>query len=496
MLRKKFGTLLLSALLLLLTCLNFKPSFAQEASNLYGVFPRSGVLGTEVEMVLNGEGLQDLGELRGVIIQGQQVPLVDHEMISDHLIRVQIAIPEQTEIGETQIYFLFDNIRLFTDFVVLEGIDPDILPDIRQYGPREGQIDTEIRLSFGGVRLSGLGELGGVIIGNADIPVVDYGVESDESMFMTIYLPPETPIGEMDFRAYFENYVFADFFLVREPEPVAPGGPNLFSLSPQEGLRDTEMELLLEGEGFFDLGEIWGVTIAGIDIPIRDQRTESDNTMVVAVYLPADLPTGDTGIAFYFEDNVFEDYFYMGEAQQGPEQPGLPMLSAISPGEGQINTQVDLFLDGENFFELGDVLGVTIGGFEVPVQDYQVESNESMVVSVYLPEDTPRGDQRIVLFFENAEFEDDFSVTAPPDILIWIVGVLAAAGGFVGGRLTRPPRHGKENGGGKPDWSPPNVEFVVHMDLGTVKAKLVEPSSTEDTNPHFEVDDNNGEQKG
>jgi hypothetical protein len=150
---------------------------------------------------------------------------------------------------------------------------------------------------------------------------------------------------------------------------------------------------------------------------------------------------------------------------------------------------------------------VTIGGFEVLVQDYEIESNESMVISLYLPEETPRGAQRIAFFFDNAEFEEVFYVVEPPEFPITtvVVVVLVTVGGFVGGRLTSRSQRGKEgregedsegeDGDDEPGWRPPNVEVEVGIDPGTVSLELDEPSLTMDTNLWFDANADEGDQR-
>jgi len=503
--RVKSNALYVAALFFLLISLNIGPVSAQDNVGLYGVFPQRGAVGADVELLLNGDGLDGLGELIGVNISGQEVPLLDYEVISDHYIRVAIVIPEQIEItGETQISFNFANNELGAFYQVIESGDQEISPVIRQLSPHEGEVNSEVRLVFEGARLSELGELGGLIIGNTGIPVIDYGLESDESLFIAIYLPPDMPPGETEIVAYFANYIYPDSFSVRRSEPVGPEPPLLYRISPQEGGVDSEMELVLEGERFFDLGALLRVTIADVDIPILAHTTESDGLMVVKVYLPPELPAGESGITFFFENFEFNDIFLVSEAEQGPGEPRFPRIFTLDPRKGEVGTQLDLSLQGENFFALGDLKGITIGGFDLPVLNYRVESDSSLLISTFLPEDTPRGEQSIAFSFENAEFEDNFSVTAPsnfPKWKIW-VDVLVGVGGFVGGRLTgrsngkkgpeRKDDRGKEDGDAEPDWRPPRVEIKVDMDPGKVIVECDEPSLKKDFGIDFEVETDDG----
>ena len=499
MLRKKLSACFVAALIFLFASLNFKSAFAQEIPLLYGVYPQRGSLGTEVNLLLSGDGFHSLGELSSVQISGQEIPVLDYAVVSNQLIRVLILIPEQTATGETEISFLFDNMGMDAYFVVIEGGDQEISPVIRQINPQDGQVDTEMTLFFEGTRLFELGELGGVIIGDVEIPVIDGNIESDQSMFIAIYLPLETPIGETEISVFFENYSFEEFFFVRRqgPRPEEPGITNLRGLNPQEGEVDTEIELFLEGENLFELGGLIGVSINGIDIPVLDYAIESNESMVIVVYMPPDLPTGETGIAFFFENYSFEEFFFIRGQEPGPEEPGITNLRGLNPQEGEVDTEIELFLEGENLFELGGLIGVSISGIDIPVLDYEVESNESMVMRVYLPEDTPRGGQIIAIFFENAGLEESFFVSVPPEIpipTVVVVVVVVVVSGVLVGRFLRGRRIRTERLDEKSTQPQAKIDFIVAVDPGTQSVELSEPSLTMGINLRFEIEVDPGNQ--
>jgi hypothetical protein len=419
MLRRKLSAPIVAALLLLLTSLNLNSAFAQEMPLLYGVYPQRGNLGTEVNLLLSGDGFYNLGELSRVQISGQEIPVLDYAVVSNELIRVLIFIPEQTATGETEISFLFENMGLHAYFVV-EGDEQEFSPFIRRISPQDGQVDTEMTLLVEGLRLFELGDLGGVIIADFEIPVIDYNIESERLMFISVYIPPETPIGETEIRLFFENGSFEDYFLVRGPDFVGPEAPFLERLTPQEGFVDTDVELFLEGGGFFELGDLIGVAIAGVDIPILDYAIASNESMVVVVYLPPELPTGETGIGFFFDNYGFEDFFFIEGRVSGPREPNL---WGLDPHEGEVDTEIELFLEGENLFELGDLFNVSVSGIDIPIVDYTIESNESMVVVVHLPPELPTGETGIGFFFDNYGFEDFFfiegRVSGPREPNLW-----------------------------------------------------------------------------
>ena len=360
-------------------------------------------------MLLTGDGFDNLGELIRVQLSGQDIPVLDHVVVSNEFMRVLVIIPERAAIGETEISFIFEGMGLDAYFVV-EGEEREFSPLVRRITPQEGQVDSELTLTIEGIRLSEFGELGGVLIADLAMPVNDGEIESDQLMFISIYLLPETPPGETEIRLYFENGGFEDFFLVWGPDSVGPGEPFLEWFSPQEGFADTEVELFLEGGGFFELGELLGVDIAGIDIPVVGQARESDEAMVIVVYLPPDLPSGETGIRFYFDDYDFGGPFVILERDQGPEEPRRTNLRGLQPHEGLLDTEIELFLEGENLFELGELLNVSISGIDIPIVGQASISDEALVVQVYLPPDLPTGETRIAFTFENDEYADSFAI--------------------------------------------------------------------------------------
>jgi hypothetical protein len=496
MLRRKLSAPIVAALLLLLTSLNLNSAFAQEMPLLYGVYPQRGNLGTEVNLLLSGDGFYNLGELSRVQISGQEIPVLDYAVVSNELIRVLIFIPEQTATGETEISFLFENMGLDAYFVV-EGDEQEFSPFIRRISPQDGQLDTEMTLLVEGLRLFELGDLGGVIIADFEIPVIDYNIESERLMFISVYIPPETPIGETEIRLFFENGSFEDYFLVRGPDFVGPEAPFLERLTPQEGFVDTDVELFLEGGGFFELGDLIGVAIAGVDIPILDYAIASNESMVVVVYLPPELPTGETGIGFFFDNYGFEDFFFIEGRVSGPREPNL---WGLDPQEGEVDTEIELFLEGENLFGVGDLIGVNLSGIDILVLDYAIESNDTIVMRVYLPEDAARGEQVITIFFENAGLEESFFVSVPPEfpvppaVVVVVVVVLVGISGVLVGRVLRGRRIPKE----KPDEKSPQpeakIDFIVAVDPGMQTVELSERSLTMDINMRFELEVDPGEQ--
>lgn len=419
MVRRKLSAFILAALFLLLTSLKFNSAIAQDMPLLYGVYPQRGSQGTEVNLLLSGEGFYSLGELSRVQLSGQDIPVLDHVVVSNEFMRVLIFIPERAAIGETEISFVFEGMGLDAYFVV-EGEEREFSPLVRRITPQEGQVDSELTLTIEGIRLSEFGELGGVLIADFEIPVIDHNLETDQLMFISIYLLPETPPGDTEIRLFFENGGFEDFFRVWGPDTVGPGEPFLEWFSPQEGFADTQVDLFLEGGGFFELGEPIGVAIADVEIPVLGYNIESNEAMVIVVFVPPDLPSGETGIRFYFDDHDFGGPFFILERDRGPGKPRRTNLRGLQPHEGLVDTEIELFLEGENLFELGELLNVSISGIDIPILGQASISDEALVVQVYLPPDLPTGETLIAFTFENDEYADSFAIRGrepgPPNL--------------------------------------------------------------------------------
>lgn len=587
MLRSRLSTIFGVALLILITSLTSTSTSAQDVVDLDGIYPARGELDTEVNLLLRGHGFEGVGRLQGVYISGVQVPLNDYAPVSDEFIRVLFYIPPQTRVGVTEISFRFDNWDVDHDFVVFQGEDQDIMPEIHHLEPQDGLVDTEMALYFEGTRLFELGELGGVIIGDVQIPVLNDSIESDESMFIDVYLPPETPLGETEVGVFFENYSFVEFFfvrgldsegpedivlydfsprealvdtevelhlegenlyqlarlvslviagsdipvlyyaadsnesmviqiylppdlatgateisfyfenyefedafLVRGPDSSGPEDIILFGFSPREALLDSEVELNLEGENLSRLGRLDSITIAGFDVPILRYVADSDQSMVIGIYLPPDLETGETELGIYFENYSFEDSFFLRGREPGPVEPGMPELWGLDPQQGDVDSEIELLLQGANLFGLGELVAVRLNEVDIPVLDYEIESDESLLLRLYLPEGTAGGDGTIAILFENAELVEDFFVSVPTGIpigpLIGVIVVVVTA--ILGLRYLRGRRTPTERPEEKPSQPQAEIDFIVSVDTGTQIVEQDGPSLTMEIELRFEVD--------
>ena len=522
MLLKKFGVCVCTALVLILTSWPVKPSLAQQSWVLHGVYPYRGTAGAEVDLLLSGEGFLEFGRLTNVFLEGQTIPFSDYTAVSNQYSRVRIALPEGTAIRETEISFIFENFGADAFFIVMGREESLDAPIIVELSPREGLPDSELTLFLEGRGFFELGELGGILIGEVDIPVFDIQVESEGSMRIAVYFPGETPVGETQIAIFFENASFAAPFLIRprEPEIVQPSAPTLRRIFPQEGWVDSELLLTLEGESLLNLGSLIAVNIGGLDVPVSSYNIMSDNLLEIVLYLPVDTPPGEQSIAIIFENAGFEDFFFVIEREPGPIEPALPALNNLAPPQAEADTEIEMRLIGENLLDLGGLIRVHLSGSEIPVSHVDVISAEEVIVGIYLPEDTPTGEGRIEFEFENASLEAPFFVfpisqpppsTPPPPpglppiaIIVFLVaatgilGVVAVAAiGIMGvgpWRLLRRPGKPTDQPRGKPGQPAAEIDFIVSVDPGIQSVELAEPSLKMDIDIHFEVTVDKGEQ--
>jgi hypothetical protein len=197
---------------------------AQEAPELYGVSPQEGQAGTEVKLVLDGTGFFALEGLDGAFIDDLEVPILDYAIVSNESMEALIFIPLEIPTGETEISFLSGNYRLDAYFVVTRPDGGSPQPVIAEVFPREGQAGTEVELRLNGEVFSALEELKGVVINGVEVPVLDIGVESGETVFLRVRIPEEIPTGEGEIDIFFGNAEYAGPFFVAEPgSGVGPG---------------------------------------------------------------------------------------------------------------------------------------------------------------------------------------------------------------------------------------------------------------------------------
>ena len=191
---------------------------------------------------------------------------------------------------------------------------------------------------------------------------------------------------------------------------AAQEAPQLFGVSPQEGQVGSEVRLTLDGTGFFVLDGLEAAFVNDLEIPILDYTIVSNESIEALIFIPPETPIGETEISFLSGNFRLDAYFVVIEPSKEPTQP---VIAEVFPREGQAGSEVELRLNGEGFFELGEIGGVGINGLDAPVLDYGVESNETMFIRVRIPEETPTGDGEIDIFFGTAEYSGPFFVAEP-----------------------------------------------------------------------------------
>jgi hypothetical protein len=278
--------------------------------------------------------------------------------------------------------------------------------------PQEGAIGKEVRLRLEGSGFSDLVDIQRVEISAVQVPVIRYDLLSDQVIEVTIQIHENVPLGptEISF-VFFEDLVLDHYFEVLEPDSI--GEPQLHQIFPREGELGSEVSLTLEGEGFDGLGELFGVGINDVEVPILDISDFTDQVIEVTVFIAEDVPVGEGEIAFFFENWEFFEYFYVFEADTTGPVGVEPQLYGVTPQEGELGSEVSLTLEGEGFAGLGELFGVGINDVEVQILDISDFTDQIIEVTVFIAEDVPVGEGKIAFFFENQDLFHDFFVFEP-----------------------------------------------------------------------------------
>ena len=487
---------------ILLAVLPGSTAHAQEFPFIEVLYPQQGSPGEVVDLLLRGGGFDSVQALDAVAISGFEVPVLDYAILSDEAVEVRILIPEDIPVGVTEVTFVFDDFGEDALFTVTE----EAAKFDYQLSPLEGQIGTELILFLETDNFA-LGPFGGMTIWGVDLPILEFEFnEAADSWAFLVFLPREIPTGDGEIRLYFDDYSLSAGFFVFGPEFDQPLAPSVFGYDPNEAPRDSEIEMILEGTAMPELGDLIGLTVAGVDLPILDYAVEGEEFAVVRTFLPPELPLGETRIAFYYEFyGPFTDIFQVNPAEPEPDEQRRPMLYNVTPQDGELDSDLLLRLSGENLDALGELDGVWIGNFALPEADYEVLTSDAAVVYAYLPEDAPSDNQVITVAFENAEVSTAFFVrTPPPAIPYWllaifgivgIVGVAVVGGGILLVRALRGSRAPQEKPDERRTERKPRFDFKVEPDLGTQTIEPVDDSLTLDLNLRFEIYKDPGEQE-
>ena len=279
------------------------------------------------------------------------------------------------------------------------------------------------------------------------------------------------------------------------PETEPRLQPSVYGYDPNEWRADTEIDMVLQGYYLFEVGDLTRITIANMNVPFQSYQIESDESAVARVYLPAELPLGETRIVFYFETGLtYSDTFFV----HPPDDQIRPALVSLSPQDGEADSEIELYLLGENLQILGELVDIRIGGFPLPEYNSRIESNDLVVVNVYIPEEAPTGDLSIAVAFENAEISDYFFVE-PASLPPWVVAVIGIiAGGALGGAGVRirdtikKKKTIKEEPDQRSGKTRAEPEIKVTVDYGTQTIETGEDSLIADFDIHFEVSSDPG----
>jgi hypothetical protein len=182
--------------------------------------------------------------------------------------------------------------------------------------PNQGSPGQEIRLELRGGGFDNLERLIGVRISGVELEFWDYVRFSDEHIEVAVFIPEQTPLGQTEIRFIFEQVALDAFFIVTQPERREAEPPAINQITPQEGRVDTDIRLSLRGNFLYELGELAGVNIAGMDVPFWDYQVASDQSATVWIYLPLELPAERTGIALFYGNYSFEDRFTVTEVTE------------------------------------------------------------------------------------------------------------------------------------------------------------------------------------
>lgn len=461
-------------LILTLFVLPFKAASAQDSLYIEAVYPEQGSPGEIIDMLVRGAGFESRQELNSILLNGQPAPVLNWAILSDDAVKVQFFIPEDAEVRDTEIRFIFDDIALDAYFVVREKREG---PFVDEFFPQEGQIDTQVPLSFA-VRDYYLGAFGGIVIDNEEIPVLDYSSSnSTEAWEFLTYLPTYVPPGDGEIKLYFQTYTYSSYFFVSDAPIGQPLSPEIYDYAPNEARRDSEVEFILQGYGFPELGDLQAITLGNFDLPIDYYEIISNEAAAAGTFIPPDVPVGENRIVFTFENYRYTDTFYIAEQEVNV---AAPTLFSLRPQKATPDSNITLQLEGENLDQLGELIGVRLGQFSIRDIDYDFESPEEVSVDIYLPENTPLGDQTITVSFENAEIRESFNITKGIDWDIWLVilaiiagigaiGVVFGGGYAVAKAIRRDPRE-------KPQKPLADLHFNVRVDPGIQTIEPVDDS--------------------
>jgi hypothetical protein len=176
---------------------------------------------------------------------------------------------------------------------------------------------------------------------------------------------------------------------VRAQEPIY-----LEAVEPSEGNPGQELELTLWGGGF---GSAQEVRLAMGDIEVLDVWIESDEAIMIHVFIPEDAPPGPRPIevVVVFKDNEefaagLDEGFFVLERRSQPS----PVVDGVEPQRVWRGSRVELSVFGRDFLPKA---WVEIGGAGVLVNRVEFISSEHLLAFIEVEEDAPTGWREVVV---------------------------------------------------------------------------------------------------
>lgn len=176
---------------------------------------------------------------------------------------------------------------------------------------------------------------------------------------------------------------------IRAQEPIY-----LEAVEPSEGNPGQELELTLWGGGFGDAQE---VRLAIGDIEVLDAWIESDEMIMIHIFIPEDAPPGSRPIEVVavFGSNeefaaVLDEGFFVLE--RGSKSS--PVVDSVEPQRVWRGSQVELNVFGRNFLTEA---WVGIGGAGVLVNGVEFISSEHLLAFIEVEEEAPTGWREVVV---------------------------------------------------------------------------------------------------
>lgn len=275
--------------------------------------------------------------------------------------------------------------------------------------PQQGSPGEFIDMLVRGGGFESRQSLNAILLNYQEIPILDIAVLTDDAIKVQFFIPEDIETRETEIRFIFNAAALDAAFNVTERR----NGPFIADFSPQAGQIDTQVPITFAVNDFF-LGEFGGIVIGYEEIPVLDYSSSSSTqAWEFLTYLPTFLPLGDDTISLYFETYTFSSYFFVSDSPV--EGPTTPSLYGYEPNESLLDSSIEFILHGYAVPELGDLKGIAIENFELPIDYYEIISDEAAAAITTLPPNAPLGENRIIFTFENYRYTDTIYTEKPKE---------------------------------------------------------------------------------